>query len=232
MLNSSSWLTIVLKVFLAIVKRDLLLALRTPTDIVVSMVFFIIVLTLFPLALNLPSEDLPTLGAGLVWVSALLASILSLGRLFETDYHDGSLDELLASGQVYMCVFGKILSHWLVAGLPLVLLSLAAGIAYQLNSESITIMVISLILGTPILSLIGAIGASLTVGLRNAGSLLALLVLPLNVPVLIYGTAAIRDSIENGENVASYLLFLAAMLIVALVFAPLIAAAGLKISND
>jgi len=133
---------------------------------------------------------------------------------------------------VYVCVFAKVFSHWLVTGLPLVLISLIAGMAYQLNADALQVMLISLLLGTPILSLIGAIGASLIIGLRNSGSLLALLILPLNVPILIYGAAAIRESIENGSNVGSYLLLLTAMLIVALVFAPLIAAAGLKISND
>jgi len=222
----------VFRIFSAVIKKELLLALRTPTDIIVSIVFFIIVLTLFPLALNPPDADLPILGAGLVWVAALLANILSLGRLFEHDYQDGSIDELLASSQVYVCVLAKIFSHWLVTGLPLVLISLIAGVAYQLNSEALGVMLISLLIGTPILSLIGAIGASLIIGLRNSGSLLALLIMPLNIPTLIYGAAAIRESIENGSNVGSYLLLLTAMLIVALVFAPLIASAGLKISND
>lgn len=221
-----------LSIFLAVLKRELLLALRTPTDIIVSVVFFIIVLTVFPLALDTPIANLAKLCAGLIWVSALLASTLSLGRLFEQDYHDGSLDELLASGQVYICVLAKICGHWLVAGLPLMLVSMVVGIAYQLSADAIRVMVISLALGTPILSLIGAIGASLTVGLRNSSSLLALLIMPLNIPVLIYGAAAIRESIENGQNVDSFLLLLTAILIIALLFAPLIAAAGLKISND
>ena len=134
--------------------------------------------------------------------------------------------------RVYICVLAKICGHWLVAGLPLVLVSMVVGIAYQLSADAIRVMVISLALGTPILSLIGAIGASLTVGLRNSSSLLALLIMPLNIPVLIYGAAAIRESIENGQNVDSFLLLLTAILIIALLFAPLIAAAGLKISND
>lgn len=220
------------EVFFAIFKRDLLLACRHRTDILVSLFFFIIVLTLFPLALNLSATQLPELGAGLVWVAALLASLLSLGRLFDQDYQDGSLDELLSSNQLYICVLAKVLCHWVITGLPLICVSVAAGFAYNLSDSSIKVMLISLSLGTPILSLIGAIGASLTLGLRHGGNLIALLILPLNIPVMIYGAAAIRESIENGDNVNSYLLIILAMLIVSMVFAPLVAAAGLKISND
>lgn len=221
-----------IKLFLSVLKRDLLLGYRSRADILVALFFFIIVISLFPVGLEADHKNLPQLAPGLVWVAALLAGILSLDRLFEQDYNDGCLDELLSSSSVYTCVLAKISAHWLLTGFPLVIISPLVGLAYNLEFNEIGVLMLSLLLGTPLLSLLGAIGASLTLGLRNGSSLIALLILPLNLPVMVFGAAAIRESIKATENAGVYLLFLAAMLIIALIFAPLAAAAGLKISND
>ncbi len=215
-----------------VLKRDLLLAYRNSTDIVISLFFFIVVVALIPISLNETESTLPRLAPGLVWIAALLSSILSLHRLFAEDHADGSLDLLLSSSSVYQCVLAKIAAHWLVTGLPLTLISPVIGLAYNLHGEQLSTLFISLLVGTPVLSCIGAIGAAMTIGLRSGSSLIALIVLPLNIPVMVYGSAAVRASINSPDNVMTYLLLLTAMLIIALVFAPLATAAALKISND
>lgn len=217
---------------LPMLKRDLLLAFRNSNDVLIGLFFFIVVVALIPISLNETEQTLPRLAPGLVWIAALLSSILSLGRLFEEDHSDGSLDLLLSSGTVYQCVLAKIAAHWLVTGLPLALISPLIGLAYNLHGEQLSTLFLSLLVGTPVLSCIGAIGAALTIGLRSGSSLIALIVLPLNIPVMVYGAAAVRASINSPDNVMTYLLLLTAMLIIAVVFAPLATAAALKISND
>ena len=213
-------------------KRDLLLAVRNYNDVLIGLFFFIVVVTLIPISLNESAQILPRLAPGLVWIAALLSSILSLARLFEEDHADGSLDLILSSGSVYQCVLAKVAAHWLVTGLPLTLISPFIGLAYNLHGEQLSTLFMSLLVGTPVLSCIGAIGAALTTGLRSGSSIIALIVLPLNIPVMIYGAAAVRSSINSPDNVMTYLLLLTAMLIIAVVFAPIATAAALKISND
>jgi heme exporter protein B len=167
-----------------------------------------------------------------VWVAALLASMLSLGRIFGNDYQDGTLEQLLLTPQsTYLIVLGKILAHWLVSELPLVVIAPLLGLQFGLAQNSLAIVVVSLLLGTPVLSLIGSIGAALTLGLRAANVLVALLVLPLYIPVLIFGTGAVQASVV-GTSAQPYLLLLGATLVVTLVFAPWAASAALKISVE
>lgn len=213
-------------------KRDLVLAIRNYNDVLIGLFFFIVVVSLIPISLNESAQTLPRLAAGLVWIAALLSSILSLASLFEADHADGSLDLILSTGSIYQCVLAKITVHWLITGLPLTLISPLIGLAYNLHEEQLSVLFVSLLIGTPVLSCIGAIGAALTLGLRSGTSIIALIVLPLNLPVMVYGAAAVRASINRLDNVMTYLLFLTAMLIIAVVFAPLATTAALKISND
>lgn len=215
-----------------IVHRDLLLAVRQRTDLVMSVFFFIIVVSLFPLGVGPELDRLRPLAAGVVWVAALLASMLSLHRLFAADLLDGTLEQLLLTPHpLALLVFGKIVAHWLVSGLPLVAVSPVLGLQYDLTGGPLGVLVLTLLLGTPVLSAIGAIGAALTLGLRGGGVLLALLVLPLYVPVLIFGAAAV-DASAAGLAIDGHLSVLGALLLASLVMAPLAAAAALRISLE
>ena len=163
-----------------IIKRDLLLAMRRQSDVLTTLFFFIIVVSLFPLSVGPEMNLLRAMAPGIVWVAALLASMLSLGRMFSNDYVDGTLEQMLLSPQsLSLLVLGKALAHWLVTGIPLVLMAPVLGIQYDLPGDALAILTVSLLLGTPVLSLIGAIGAALTLGLRGGGVLVSLLVLPL-----------------------------------------------------
>ncbi|MCC7215695.1 MAG: heme exporter protein CcmB, partial [Burkholderiales bacterium] len=174
------------------VARDLKLALRSRAELGVQLLFYLIVVALFPLATTPERQLLATMGPAVLWVAALLASLLSLQRLFAADHADGTLEQIaLSPAPLEAIVSGKILAHWLSTGLPVVVLVPLTGLAYQLDAESLAVLVAGLMLGTPILSLLGAIGAALTLGLRGGGSLLALLILPLYVPVLIFGAGAV-----------------------------------------
>jgi heme exporter protein B len=218
--------------FTAVLRRDLLLAFKRPGDVFNPLVFFAIVSTLFPLAIGPASEQLTAIGPGVVWVAALLSALLSLNTLFLTDLEDGSLDQLILSPQpLPLLVLGKTATHWLVSGLPLVIVSPLIATAYQLPGDSIWIMIVTLTLGTVSLSLLGSVGAALTVGLNRGNALLSLLVLPLAMPVLIFGARTV--SLAAAEDaVAAGIYFLAAYCVLALSFAPFAAAAALKISND
>lgn len=218
--------------FVAVLRRDLLLAFKRPGDVFNPLVFFAIVSTLFPLAIGPASEQLTAIGPGVVWVAALLSALLSLNTLFLTDLEDGSLDQLILSPQpLPLLVLGKTATHWLVSGLPLVIVSPLIAITYQLPGDSIWIMIVTLTLGTVSLSLLGSVGAALTVGLNRGNALLSLLVLPLAMPVLIFGARTV--SLAAAEDaVAAGIYFLAAYCVLALSFAPFAAAAALKISND
>jgi heme exporter protein B len=215
-----------------VVWRDLILAWRRRADMLATVFFFVIVVSLFPLGIGPERETLRTISPGVVWVAALLASMLSLGRIFGNDYQDGTLEQLLLTPQsTYMIVLGKILAQWLVSEVPLVIIAPLLGLQFGLAQNSLATVVVSLLLGTPVLSLIGSIGAALTLGLRAANVLVALLVLPLYIPVLIFGTGAVQASV-NGTSPQPYLLLLGATLVLALVFAPLATSAALRISVE
>mgnify|MGYP001204072389 CR=1 FL=1 len=212
--------------------RDLRIALRTRSELAVIVAFYAVVVTLFPLATTPDRNTLLTLGPGVLWVSALLASLLSLPRLFAADFADGTLEQMaLSPWPLPAIVSGKIAAHWLTTGLPVVLLAPLAALPYGLDGDAIGLLGASLALGTPILSLLGAIGAALTLGVRGAGGLLALLVLPLYVPVLIFGAGAV-DAFRAGLGVDANLSLLGAGLIAAAVGAPFAAAAAVRIALD
>lgn len=215
-----------------VVMRDLTLAMRRRADVLTTLFFFVIVVSLFPLGVGPEMTTLRLMGSGVVWVAALLASMLSLGRLFSADYADGSLEQLVLAPQpLSVLVLGKIVAHWLVSGLPLVLIAPLLGIQYGLSAEALGVLVLSLILGTPVLSLIGAVGAALTLGLRGGGVLVSLLVLPLYIPVLIFGAGAV-DAAVSGLGAEAHLSLLGAFLIPALVFGPWAAGWALRISLE
>ncbi len=218
--------------FLAIVKRDLILAMRRRSDVLTILFFFIIVVSLFPLGIGPEMKTLRLIAPGVVWVAALLASMLALERLFAIDYADGALEQMLLAPQpLSLLVLGKVAAHWLVTGLPLVLMSPVLGIQYDLSLDGLRVLVLSLLLGTPALSLIGAIGAALTLGLRGGGVLVSLLVLPLTIPVLIFGAGAVEAAV-SGLGGEGHISMLAAILVFSLFFAPLAAAAALRISVE
>ena len=212
--------------------RDVKLALRSRAELAVQLLFYVIVVSLFPLAMTPERTLLATMGPGVLWVAALLASLLSLPRLFASDHADGTLEQIaLSPYPLEALVGGKILAHWLTTGLPVVLLAPLLGVQYAMDGESLVVLAAVLLLGTPILSLLGAIGAALTLGLRAGSSLLALLILPLYVPVLIFGAGAV-DAARAGLGVAANLSLLGAGLIVAIVGAPFAAAAAVRIALD
>ena len=214
------------------VARDLQLALRSRAELGVQLLFYVIVVTLFPLASSPEKTLLATMGPGVLWVAALLASLLSLPRLFASDFADGTLEQIaLSPYPMPALVFGKILAHWLTTGLPIVVLAPLLGLQYGLDGPALTVVTLSLLVGTPILSLLGAIGASLTLGVRGGGSLLALLILPLYVPVLIFGAGA-GDAVRAGLSASANLSLLGAGLLLALVGAPFATAAGIRIALD
>ncbi|HXD32486.1 MAG TPA: heme exporter protein CcmB [Pyrinomonadaceae bacterium] len=215
-----------------IVWRDLMLAWRRRADVLSTMFFFVIVVSLFPLSISPEPQLLRSIAPGVVWVAALLASMLSLGRLFANDYADGTLEQMLLTPQpLYLIVLGKILAQWLVSGVPLILVAPILGVQFGLSRESLLVLMLSLLLGTPVLSLIGSIGAALTLGLRGSGVLIALLVLPLYIPVLIFGALAVDASI-GGLPTQSHLSLLGAILVLSLVFAPWATSAALRISIE
>lgn len=215
-----------------IIKRDLLLAMRRQSDVLTILFFFIIVVSLFPLSVGPEMNMLRTMAPGVVWVAALLASMLSLGRMFSNDYVDGTLEQMLLSPQsLSLLVLGKALAHWFVTGIPLVLMAPILGIQYDLPIEALFVLTITLLLGTPVLSLIGAIGAALTLGLRGGGVLVSLLVLPLYIPVLIFGAGAVEANMA-GVGYDAHLSLIGAFLLMSLVFAPWAAASSLRVSLE
>jgi heme exporter protein B len=218
--------------FRCLVWRDLLLAWRRRTDVLATLFFFIIVVSLFPLGIGPEPQLLRTIAPGVVWVAALLASMLALGRVFGNDYEDGTLEQLLLTPQpLYLVVLAKVLAQWLVSEVPLVAIAPVLGLQFGLSQNTLWVMTISLLLGTPVLSLIGSIGAALTLGLRAGSVLVALLVLPLYIPVLIFGAGAIESSVA-GNEAQPYLFLLGATLVLALAFAPWATSAALRISLE
>ncbi len=215
-----------------LVKRDLLLAFRRRSELLTILIFFAIVASLFPLGVGSDSALLRAIGPGVVWVGALLASMLGLARLFAADYADGTLEQLvLAPHTLTMLVLGKIAAHWLATGLPLVIIAPLLGLQFGLDADALTVLLASLLLGTPTLSLIGAVGAALTLGVRGGGALLSLLVLPLYVPVLIFGTGAVEAS-AAGLGAAAHLSVLGALLLTTLAFAPWATALSVRIAVE
>ena len=215
-----------------IVTRDLMLAWRRRADVLSTLFFFVIVTSLFPFGIGPEMRLLRSIAPGVVWVAALLASMLSLGRVFANDYQDGTLEQMLLTPQpLYLVVMGKVLAQWFVSELPLVLIAPLLGMQFNLPPRALLVLFVSLLIGTPILSLIGSIGAALTIGLRGGGVLIALLILPLYVPVLIFGAAAVDASI-TGMNPAANIYLLGAVLVLSLVFAPLATSAALRISLE
>ncbi len=213
------------------VRRDLRLALRSKAELGVQLLFYVIVVTLIPLGVGPDTALLRALGPGVLWVAALLASLLALPRLFATDFADGTLEQMaLSPHPLPGLISGKIAAHWLATGLPLVAASPLLGLQFGLGGDELAVLALGLLLGTPTLSLLGAVGAALTLGLRN-GALLALLVLPLYVPVLIFGAGAV-DAVRTGLGAAAELSLLGAGLLAALVGAPLAAAAAVRIAID
>ena len=212
--------------------RDLRLALRRRADTLAAMIFFVMVVSLFPLGIGPESALLRTMAPVVVWVAALLSSMLSLTRLFADDHQDGTLEQLLLSAHpLAFLALGKIAAHWMGSGLLLVLVAPLLALQFDLSPAACGVLVLSLLLGTPVLSLLGAIGAALTVGLRGGSVLLSLLVLPLAVPVLVFGAGAV-EAYNAGLGISAHLSLLGALLVLALAAAPVVVAAALRIALE
>ena len=219
-----------MSVFVLLLRREARLLFRRPAELANPLVFFAIVVALFPLAVGPETQLLQTLSPGLIWVAALLAVLLSLDGLFRSDYEDGSLEQWVLSPQpLPLLVLAKVLAHWIFSGLALVLLAPLLALMLGLPANCLPVLLGSLLLGTPILSLLGAVGAALTVGLKRGGLLLALLILPLYIPVLILGSGALQAALQN-MPATGQLLWLASLTALAVTLAPFAIAAGLKIS--
>jgi heme exporter protein B len=217
---------------LAIIRRDLLIVMRRKSEVLTALFFFVIVSSLFPLGIGPEPALLRKIAPGVLWVGALLASMLALQRMFAADHADGTLEQMAISPTpLVLLVFGKIVAHWLVSGLPLVLIAPVLGMQFDLDVGALGVLMLALLLGTPLLSLIGAIGAALTLGVRGGGVLLSLLVLPLYIPALIFGAGAVQAHI-SGLGADGHLSLLAAILALAAFFAPWAATAGLRIALE
>ena len=221
-------LTLMARIFI----RDITLAWRRRSDVLSIFFFFIIAASLFPLGLGADPKLLHAIAPSVLWVCALLSCMLSLPRMFAADYIDGTLEQLIISNQpILLIVLMKILAHWALSGLPLVLVAPLIGLQFNLSVSELQVLALSLLLGTPTLSLIGSIGAALTLGLRGGGVLIALLVLPLYIPVLVFGAGAV-NAVSIGMSADGGIMLLGAMLALALVFAPLMASHALKIAME
>ncbi|KTF17606.1 MAG: heme exporter protein CcmB [Pseudoalteromonas sp.] len=218
------------QLFSAVFSKDVKLAFRQRAEIVNPILFFLIVISLFPLAIGPEPGLLARMAPGIIWVAALLSTMLGLDKLFRDDYNDGSLEQLIASSYpLSLSVLGKVAAHWVVTGLPLVLMTPLFALLLNLESQSLLATVLTLLLGTPLLSFIGAIGAGLTVGLQKGGILMSLLVLPLYIPVLIFATSAI-DTSSMSLDYSGQLAILGAMLVIAIISAPIAISSALKVS--
>jgi heme exporter protein B len=217
---------------LSVAARDLLLAGRRRIEALLPLGFFIVAAGLFPIGVGPEPHMLRQMAPGVVWVCALLAAMLSVTQMFASDHQDGSLEQMLLSEQpLITVVMGKVLAHWLSSGVPLVLAAPVIGILFDMNANSIGTLALTLVLGTPILSLLGALGAALTLGLRSGAALVFLIVLPLTIPALIFGTGAVI-AVDSGLSPQAHLSVLAALLILTTLGAPLATAAALRISID
>lgn len=219
-------------VFWCVLLRDLQLASRRRIDALLPLAFFLVALSLFPLGVGPEPKTLREIAPGIVWVCALLASMLSVGQLFAGDMADGSLEQmLLAPASAIAVAAAKCSAHWLLTGLPLILATPLAGLVFNMSAPALQALVFSLVLGTPILSLLGGLGAALTLGLRSGGMLLILVVLPLATPALIFGAGAV-GTVESGLSASGHFSLLGALLIVTTLGVPVAAAAALRISTD
>lgn len=217
---------------LAVMRRDLLMVMRRKSEVLTALFFFVIVSSLFPLGIGPEPALLRKIAPGVLWVGALLATMLGLQRMFAADHADGTLEQMAISPTpLVVLVLGKVLAHWLVSGVPLVLIAPVLGIQFDLDASALGVLMLALLLGTPLLSLIGAIGAALTLGVRGGGVLLSLLVLPLYVPALIFGAGAVESHI-SGLGAGGHLSLLAALLTLAAFFAPWATTAALRISLE
>jgi len=217
---------------IAIVRRDLLLVMRRKSEVLTILFFFMIVTSLFPLGIGADTALLRKIAPGVIWVAALLSTMLGLQRLFASDFADGTLEQMaLSPTPLVLLVGGKITAHWLVCGLPLVLLAPVIGIQFDLDASTLGVLILALLIGTPILSLIGAIGAALTLGVRGGGVLLSLLVLPLYIPVLIFGAGAVYAQ-SVGLNIAGHFSVLGALLVLSLFFAPWATTSAVRIAIE
>ena len=217
---------------LAVARRDLLMVMRRKSEVLTALFFFVIVTSLFPLGIGPEPTLLRKIAPGVLWVAALLATMLGLQRMFAADHADGTLEQMAISPTpLVSLVVGKIGAHWLVSGLPLVLVAPVLGIQFDLDGSALGVLVVALLLGTPLLSLIGSIGAALTLGVRGGGVLLSLLVLPLFIPALIFGAGAVEAHI-SGLGAGGHLSLLAAMLALAVFFAPWATTAALRIALE
>jgi len=217
---------------LALVRRDLLLSYRHRAELVNPLLFFVIVVSLFPLGVSPESSVLKVMAPGVIWIAALLSTLLSLDGLFRGDYEDGTLEQMLVSPHpLFILVLTKVFTHWLVVGVPMVVFAPLLGLLMHLPSESMLVLIQTLLLGMPILSLIGSIGTALTLGLRRGSVLLSLLVLPLYVPVLVFGATAV-DAAGVGLDVSGHISLLAALLVLSLTLAPFATSAALRVSSS
>jgi len=220
------------QVMLAVLRREVSLAMRQKGEVLTPLMFFMVVASLFPLGVGAESNLLLRMAPGVLWVSALLAAMLSLQRMFATDYADGSLEQMiLSSTPLGLLVLAKALAHFLISGLPLVLIAPVLGLQFGMDGRALGLLLLTLLLGTPTLSLIGSIGAALTLGVRGAGVLLSLLILPLYIPVLIFGAGAVEAD-AAGLDIAGHLSLLAALLVLSLFFSPMATSAALRISVE
>jgi heme exporter protein B len=218
--------------FLAVLRREWRVALRRKGDVLNVLVFFVVVASLFPLGVGPEPNQLRAMAAGVVWIAALLAALLSLPRLFAADHIDGTLEQMLVAPQpLAIIVLAKIAAHWLTTGLPLAIAAPLIGLQYDLPADALAILLASLLIGTPVLSLLGAAGAALTLGVRGGGALLGLLVLPLFVPVLVFGAGAVTASLI-GINPSAHLSLLGAFLAVSSIVGPWAACAALRVALD
>ena len=216
--------------FQSTLKRDLVLAFRNRRELLNPLMFFTMAVSLFPIGITPDPDFLAKIASGVVWCCALLASLLSLDHMFKQDYEDGSLEQLLITPHpLSLLVLTKIVTHWLVSGLPLVVLAPLLGMMMSLPDQAYKVLILSLLIGTPVLSLLGGVGAALTVGLKKGGLLLPLLVIPLCVPVLIFGTGAVQAAID-GSSYSAQLALMGAFLMFSLAMLPMVAAASLRIS--
>jgi len=219
-----------IQAFNALMKRDLLLAFRHRGELANPLLFFLMIVTLFPLGVSPEVVLLRKIAPGVIWIAALLAALFSLESLFRSDFEDGALEQMLLSPQpLAVLVLAKVLAHWLVSGLPMLLMAPLLGLLLSMPDPAIAALELTLAIGTPLLSLIGAIGVALTVGLRRGGVLLTLLIMPLYIPVLIFATNAVTAA-AAGMPIAGQIYFLASLLVLALTLAPLAIAAALRIS--
>jgi heme exporter protein B len=219
-------------VFVALLKRDLLLGLRARTEVLTGIFFMVIVASLFPLAIGADLKLLRVIAPGVLWIGALLSTLLTLPRLFEADHKDGSLEQLaLTPSGLHFLVYAKLLAHWILSGLPLVLLSPLVALQFDLPTELIWTLMLTLLIGTPSLSAIGGIGAALTLGVRGGGVLLSLLLLPLFIPVLVFGAGAIEAQAAQ-LGVGAHLSILGALLLVSWTLGPWACSGALKVALE